>query len=226
LFTAFITFAGFGSIVLVIWYGARLVEEGALTFGDLTQFLMYTMFVSGAIGGFVRLYGELQRAIGATQRVRELLQETPEETSDAASAAARSDGVGQIAGDIAFEDITFAYPSRKEVPILRNLSLVAKAGQRIALVGPSGAGKSTFVSLLLRFFDPDAGRVLRDCPEVWLWDVATGKEKATLRGHTAAVYPVAFSGDGKLLASGSADGTVRLWDVATGKEKAVLKAGK
>jgi ATP-binding cassette subfamily B protein len=159
-FTAFITFAGFGSIVLVIWYGARLVEGGALTFGDLTQFLLYTMFIGGAIGGFVRLYGEIQRTIGATQRVRELLHESPEETGDTAAAA--SDGIGRIAGDIAFEEITFAYPSRKEVTVLRNLSLTAKAGQRIALVGPSGAGKSTIVSLLLRFYDPAAGRVRID----------------------------------------------------------------
>jgi ATP-binding cassette subfamily B protein len=160
-FTAFTTFAGFGSIVLVIWYGARLVEGGALTFGDLTQFLMYTMFIGGAIGGFARLYGELHRAIGATQRVRELLQEIPEESSGAA-ASADADGVGRIAGNVAFEGITFAYPSRKEVTVLRNLSLAAKAGQRIALVGPSGAGKSTIVSLLLRFYDPDTGQVLID----------------------------------------------------------------
>ena len=161
-FTAFITFAGFGSIVLVIWYGARLVEGGALTFGDLTQFLMYTMFIGGAIGGFVRLYGELQRAIGATQRVRELLREEPEQIEDADSAAVIPKGVRRSAGDIAFENVTFAYPSRKEVTVLRNLSLTAKAGQRIALVGPSGAGKTTIVSLLLRFYDPDSGRVLID----------------------------------------------------------------
>jgi ATP-binding cassette subfamily B protein len=158
-FTAFMTFAGFGSVVLVIWYGARLVEGGALTFGDLTQFLMYTMFIAGAVGGFARLYGELQRAVGATQRVRELLQETPEESGGPTPTA---DGAGRLAGDIAFEGVTFSYPSRKEVSVLRNLSLTAKAGQRIALVGPSGAGKSTIVSLLLRFYDPDAGRVLID----------------------------------------------------------------
>ncbi len=161
-FTAFITFAGFGAIVLVIWYGARLVEGGALTFGDLTQFLMYTMFIGGAIGGFVRLYGELQRAIGATQRVRELLQEEPEAIEDAGSAAVLPKGVRRSAGDIAFENVTFAYPSRKEIAVLRNLSLTAKAGQRIALVGPSGAGKTTIVSLLLRFYDPDSGRLLID----------------------------------------------------------------
>jgi ATP-binding cassette subfamily B protein len=161
-FTAFITFAGLGSVVLVIWYGARLVEGGALTFGDLTQFLLYTMFIGGAIGGFVRLYGELQRTVGATRRVRALLQEAPEETGGAAPWAAAPDGVGRIAGDIALEGITFAYPSRQEATVLRQLSLAAKAGQRVALVGPSGAGKSTIVSLLLRFYEPGAGRVLID----------------------------------------------------------------
>src|SRR5262249_4798652 len=161
-FTAFITFAGFGSIVLVIWFGARLVERGALTFGDLTQVMMYTMFIGGAIGGFGRLDGERQRTLGATQRVRELLLEAPEETGGAASGADGSAGAGRLAGEIAFEGITFAYPSRKEVTVLRNLSLAAKAGQRVALVGPSGAGKSTIVSLLLRFYDPDGGRVLID----------------------------------------------------------------
>jgi ATP-binding cassette subfamily B protein len=153
-FTAFITFAGFGSIVLVIWYGARLVEGGALSLGDLTQFLLYTMFIAGAIGGFVRLYGELHRTIGATQRVRELLHEPPEDTGGV--------GIGRITGDIDFEGVIFAYPSRKEVTVLRNLSLRALAGQRVALVGPSGAGKSTIVSLLLRFYDPDSGRVRID----------------------------------------------------------------
>jgi ABC-type multidrug transport system fused ATPase/permease subunit len=161
-FTAFITFAGFGSMVLVIWYGARLVQGGELTFGSLTRFLMYTMFIGGAIGGFVRLYGELQRTIGATQRVRELLLEEPEDAGSAAAAAPGANGVGRIAGDIAFEDVRFAYPSRKEATVLHSVSLTAKAGQRIALVGPSGAGKSTIVSLLLRFYDPDAGVVRID----------------------------------------------------------------
>jgi ATP-binding cassette subfamily B protein len=161
-FTAFITFAGFGSIVLVIWYGARLVEGGELTFGSLTRFLMYTMFIGGAIGGFVRMYGELQRTVGATQRVRELLREEPEETSTAAVHYHGANGVPRLIGDIAFEEVRFAYPSRKDATVLRDLSLTAEAGQRIALVGPSGAGKSTIVSLLLRFYDPDAGCVRID----------------------------------------------------------------
>src|SRR5439155_16241706 len=102
------------------------------------------------------------RTIGATQRVRELLREEPEDAGKAVAAAGSPDGTGRIAGDVAFEDVRFAYPSRKEVTVLRNLSLTVKAGQRVALVGPSGAGKSTIVSLILRFYLPDAGRVLID----------------------------------------------------------------
>jgi ATP-binding cassette subfamily B protein len=162
LFGAFITFAGFGSIVLVIWYGARLLEGGELTFGQLTRFMMYTMFIGGAIGGFVRLYAQFQRTIGATQRVRELLREEPEDAGSAAVEVARPDGSQRLAGAIAFEEVRFSYPSRKEVRVLRRLSLTVEAGQRVALVGPSGAGKSTIVALVLRFYDPDSGRVVID----------------------------------------------------------------
>jgi ATP-binding cassette subfamily B protein len=158
-FGAFITFAGFGSIVLVMWYGARLAGQGELTFGELTRFLMYTMFIGGAIGGMVRVYASLQHALGATQRVRELLREKPEDAGEAGA-------LGRLAGEIAFEDVGFSYPSRKEVTVLRGISLTARAGQRIALVGPSGAGKSTIVSLILRFYDADSGRVVIDGRDV------------------------------------------------------------
>jgi ATP-binding cassette subfamily B protein len=161
-FGAFVTFAGFGSILLVIWYAARMLEAGELTFGEMARFLMYTMYIGGAIGGSVRLYGELQRTIGATQRVRDLLREEPEDAVSPASADAVFKPGHPIAGSIAFEDVSFSYPSRKEVIVLRNLSLAARPGQRIALVGPSGAGKSTIVSLVLRFYDPNTGRVLVD----------------------------------------------------------------
>jgi ATP-binding cassette subfamily B protein len=167
-FGAFVTLGGFGSIVLVMWYGARLVERGDLSFGSMTQFMIYTMFIGGAIGQFARLYGDLQRLLGATQRVRELLREPAEDVdgehvAPSALAVTALAGVpARLAGEVAFENVSFAYPSRKVVTVLRHLSLTAKAGQRIALVGPSGAGKSTIVSLLLRFYDPDSGRVLVD----------------------------------------------------------------
>lgn len=154
-FSAFVILALFGAVVLVLWYGAKLVQSGDLSVGDLTQFLLYTMFVGGAVGSFAELYSQLQRTIGATQRVRELLQEAVEDAGPTGS-------VPRPLGAIEFANVTFAYPSRKEVTVLNALSLNAKAGERIALVGASGAGKSTVVSLLLRFYDPDSGRVLLD----------------------------------------------------------------
>jgi len=154
-FSGFVIFALFGAVVLVLWYGAKLVKAGDLSLGELTQFLLYTMFVGGAVGSFAELYAQLQRTIGATQRVRELLREEPENPGPAGTTP-------RPVGAIAFDAVNFAYPSRKEITVLHELSFEAKAGERIALVGPSGAGKSTIVSLLLRFYDPDSGRVLMD----------------------------------------------------------------
>ncbi len=154
-FSAFVIFALFGAVVLVLWYGAKLLKAGDLSIGELTQFLFYTMYVGGAVGSFAELYAQLQKTIGATERVRELLREQPEDAGPAVESP-------RAAGDIAFVDVVFAYPSRAEVPVLAGLNLEARAGERIALVGPSGAGKSTIVSLLLRFYEPDSGRILID----------------------------------------------------------------
>jgi ATP-binding cassette subfamily B protein len=158
-FVAFIVFALFGAMVLVLWYGARLVHTGDLRAGELTSFLLYTVFVGGAMGSFAGLYSQLQRTLGATQRVRELLREP---TEDEAAPAVSTLPATRLRGDVEFEHVAFSYPSRKEVTVLRDISLTARAGERIALVGPSGAGKSTIVSLLLRFYEPDGGRVLID----------------------------------------------------------------
>jgi ATP-binding cassette subfamily B protein len=160
-FGAFVTFALFGAIVLVLWYGARLVQVGDLTVGELTRFMLYTMFVGGAMGSFAELFSQVQRTLGATQRVWELLNETPE-VRDGASRDGEPASAFKVSEDVRFEDVTFSYPSRKETQVLRGVSLHARAGERIALVGPSGAGKSTMVSLLLRFYDPDGGRIVID----------------------------------------------------------------
>ncbi|MFN4257838.1 MAG: ABC transporter ATP-binding protein [Gemmataceae bacterium] len=161
-FIAFIVFALFGAIVVVMWYGAGLVQSGDLSVGELTRFLLYTMFVGGALGSFADLYSQLQRAIGATQRVREILNETPEVLDNSAFFSEEGKKTSRPRGDVRFEQVAFSYPSRKEVPVLRDITLAAQAGERIALVGPSGGGKSTIVALLLRFYEPDAGRILID----------------------------------------------------------------
>jgi ATP-binding cassette subfamily B protein len=127
--------------------------------------MLYTMFVGGAMGSFAELYSQLQRTLGATQRVREILEEKTEQLqTPVPSLVASMDGHHQrkLRGDVVFDRVSFSYPSRKDVQVLRQVSLIARAGERIALVGPSGAGKSTLVSLLLRLYDPDDGRVLID----------------------------------------------------------------
>ena len=159
-FIAFIVFALFGSIVLVLWAGARLLQQGEITFGNLTRFILYTTFVAGAMGQFAELYSQLQKAIGATQRVRELLREAGE--VEVIQTPARPSSLPRLHGAVAFEDVHFTYPSRPGAEVLQAISLAASSGQRIALVGPSGAGKSTLISLLLRLYDPSAGRLMID----------------------------------------------------------------
>jgi len=159
-FVAFIIFALFGFIVLVLWSGARLLQQGDITFGQLTRFGLYTTFVAGAMGQFAESYSQLQKAIGATGRVRELLRETGE--VEVLLGPTPPSTLPRLRGDIVFENVHFSYPSRQGVEVLHAVNLAAASGQRIALVGPSGAGKSTLISLLLRLYDPSSGRLLID----------------------------------------------------------------
>ncbi|MFI5337452.1 MAG: ABC transporter ATP-binding protein, partial [Opitutales bacterium] len=135
--------------------------------------VLYTTFVAGAMGQAAELFSQVQKTVGATQRVRELLREPVELGHD--SPAARATPLpGRLRGEVAFEAVSFRYPARPEFPVLQGITLAAQPGERIALVGPSGAGKSTLTSLLLRFYDPEAGRLLldgrdaRDYPLSWL----------------------------------------------------------
>jgi ABC transporter fused permease/ATP-binding protein len=159
-FISFILFSLFGSIVLVLWSGARLLQSGEISFGDLTRFILYTTFVAGAMGQFAELYSQLQKAIGATQRVRELLRETGEVQAHLGPVPASN--LPRLRGEVRFEHVHFSYPSRVGVEVLHDVGFAACSGQRIALVGPSGAGKSTIISLLLRLYDPTEGCVLID----------------------------------------------------------------
>jgi ABC-type multidrug transport system fused ATPase/permease subunit len=127
------------------------------------------------MGSFADIYSQIQRTLGAAQRVLELLSEKPEIVGSAPVHIAR------LRGDVEFEDVAFRYPSRKEVEVLRGVALRANVGERVALVGPSGAGKSTLVSLLLRFYDPDRGRILLDGRD------ARDYELLALRGQMAIV---------------------------------------
>ena len=159
---AFIIFGIFSAIVIVLWYGTTLILDHRLKYGDILGFTIYTVFVGGSLGSFADLYSNLQKSIGATQRVRELLAEPSEGLTLAARLAAGASFAGRFHGNVGFDHVTFAYPSRPEVNVLRNLTFSVQAGKVIALVGPSGSGKSTIAALLLRFYDPQQGRILFD----------------------------------------------------------------
>jgi ATP-binding cassette subfamily B protein len=156
-FSSFIIFALFGAIILVLWYGSRLVVNKDLSPGELTSFMIYTVFVAGSMGSFAELYSQLQRTLGATHRVRELLREDTEPGGTVERPAPK-----HLRGEIVYEHLAFRYPSRPEVEVLRDIHFTVEPGQRVALVGPSGAGKSTIVSLLMRFYEPAKGRILID----------------------------------------------------------------
>lgn len=155
LFISFVILALFGGIVAVSWYGATLVQEGVITVGELFSFVLYTTFIGGSIAGLGDVYSQVQRASGASERLLELLKETDE------AEAGPDDGL-RLNGDIAFEDVSFAYPSRPEITVLDKLNFAVDAGETIALVGQSGAGKSTIISLLLRFYEAEEGNILAD----------------------------------------------------------------
>jgi ABC-type multidrug transport system fused ATPase/permease subunit len=121
--------------------------------------VVYTAFIGGSMAGFADLYGQLQKTLGATQRVREIMRAEPELLHIAEEAL---DEKYRLFGEVSLTHIAFSYPSRKELPVLTDLSLHAKPGEQIALVGASGAGKTTIAALLLRFYQPDAGTLLFD----------------------------------------------------------------
>jgi ATP-binding cassette subfamily B protein len=151
----FLTFAG---IVGVLWVGARDVRAEVMSVGALIQFVIYAVMVAGAVGALSEIWGELQRAAGATERLVELLG-----TEDSVKDPVRPVALPRpVRGEIAFEDVTFRYPARPEASALNGISLHVKPGETVALVGPSGAGKTTILQLLMRFYDPQAGRITLD----------------------------------------------------------------
>ncbi|PHP28956.1 ABC transporter transmembrane domain-containing protein [Limimaricola cinnabarinus] len=157
LMTAIVIFLIFAGIVGVLWIGARDVNAGAMTVGALVQFVIYAVMVAGAVGALTEIWGELQRAAGATERLVELLN-----AEDSLPEPAQPRPLPEARGEIAFEDVSFSYPSRPDVSALDHVSVTIRPGETVALVGPSGAGKTTMIQLLLRFWEPATGRVLLD----------------------------------------------------------------
>ena len=158
LLSAVAIFSLFAAITFVLWIGARNVLTGQMTGGELGQFLLYALFVASSAASLSELWGELQRGAGAVERMMELLDTEPAIADPPDPVPMPDPGHGRIE----FQDLRFAYPSRQDTPALNGFTLNIQAGETVAFVGPSGAGKSTAFQLLLRFYDPDQGRILVD----------------------------------------------------------------
>ncbi|NWL02329.1 multidrug ABC transporter ATP-binding protein [Flavobacterium collinsii] len=175
-FASFIIFCLFGAIVAVVWYGVRLSIGGEMSVGQLISFVLYSTFVGASFGGIAELYAQIQKAIGATERVFELLDESPEKINPEYKGAQE-----KIKGNVTFKNVAFSYPTRQEVQVLKDVNFTAEFGQKIAIVGPSGAGKSTISSLLLRFYDITSGEITVDGKNIYDYDLEN------LRGNMSIV---------------------------------------
>ncbi len=158
LFFTFVITTLFGGIVFMMWRGMLAVQTGSIEGGDLLAFIFYTLVIGGAIGGLGDLYAQLLRALGATERVRQLLQ-APSEIN---VAEIPNLPIVQLKGNVRFENVSFTYPTRPDMPILKSIDFDIKAGEKVAIVGQSGAGKSTIIQLLLRFYEINNGQILID----------------------------------------------------------------
>jgi ABC transporter fused permease/ATP-binding protein len=168
-FISFIIFALFGGIVGVMWYGASLVASGEMSVGELVSFVLYTTFIGGSIAGLGDIYSQLQKAIGSSERVVELLAEEEE--------VGAGEQLIDFKGNIEFEEVGFHYPTRPEVEVLQGLSFQIQSGEKVALVGPSGAGKSTIIQLLLRFYEATKGQIRIDGQPLPHWELASLRSK-------------------------------------------------
>ncbi|HEY1046475.1 MAG TPA: ABC transporter transmembrane domain-containing protein [Bacteroidia bacterium] len=157
LFVAFIIFGIFGAIGFVVWFGANLIQSGGMGIDDLVTFVIFSAFVGGTLGGFADMFGQIQKTIGATERVRELLEMDGE-----AYGKKMDEENKRFNGEIEFNEVEFSYPSRKEIKVLKGVSFKAEKGSQVAIVGGSGGGKSTIASLIMRFYDAEAGVISID----------------------------------------------------------------
>ena len=175
--TALIFFLGMSSVVVVLWLGAKAVLEGTMTGGNLAEFILYALFAATSLASLSEVWGDMQMAAGATERLVELLHVEPEIQAPADPKALPE----RVAGAIGFDKVTFSYPTRPDFSALHEFTLDVTPGETVALVGPSGAGKSTVFQLLLRFYDPQSGKVMLDGVDL------TEADPEEVRKHLAVV---------------------------------------
>lgn len=163
-FVSFLIFALFGGIVLVLWYGANMISAGTLKTGELIEFILYTIFIGASVAGMGDLYAQLQKTLGASERILEILGEESEVSSKNLENAPR------LQGNIRIENLRFSYPTRSDVAVLRGVDLEIKQGEKIALVGHSGAGKSTIAQLIMKLYPIDSDSIWIDGKDINDWD--------------------------------------------------------
>lgn len=158
-FSSFLIMGIFGAMVAVIWKGATLISTGEMqSTGDLFSFVIYSGFIGGSVTGLAEVYASIQKSMGATENLLEILDEPAEPITDSAHISPED----HLSGQLSFHHVSFHYPSREDIHVLKDVSFTVAADQQVALVGPSGAGKSTVVSLLLRLYDPVEGHISYD----------------------------------------------------------------
>lgn len=182
--TAVATFLVFGSIVGILWYGAHAVLAGSMTGGTLAQFVLYAAFAAGSVAILSEVWGEIQQAIGAAERLGEIMAVEPQIVSPAHPKPMPSPARGKID----FDAVTFAYPGRSDAPVFEDLSFSIGSGERVAIVGPSGAGKTTIFSLILRFYDPQQGRVMIDGVPISEADLSAVRQRMSYVPQDPAVF--------------------------------------
>jgi len=174
----------FGAIILVLWSGAHDVIRGDMSAGTLGQFVLYALFGGGSIGALAEVWNELQKAAGGMGRISELLGESPRITRPTRPATLPR----PLRGDLRFDAVSFHYPGRDNAPALHDFSLHVAPGETVALVGPSGAGKSTVFAMLLRFHDPQSGRVSVDGVDIATLDPAALREAIALVPQQPTIF--------------------------------------
>ena len=179
-FNAFVILALFGGIILVVWYGAHLVKQDIMTPGELTSFAIYTVFIGSALGGLSNLYGQIQKAVGSSERILEILAEDTEINLDQLEGKSNIP-VLDIKGNITYSNVHFSYPTRDDVEVLKDINFEVKAGQKVALVGYSGGGKSTIIQLLFRYYNVSQGTISIDGQNIESYDISA------LRNHIGIV---------------------------------------
>ncbi|MEX2296577.1 MAG: ABC transporter transmembrane domain-containing protein [Dongiaceae bacterium] len=182
--TAIVILLVFGSISAVLWIGGHDVLAGRISPGDLSAFVFYAIVVAGSVGAISEVYSDLQRAAGAMERLMELLKTEPQIQAPAQPVALPV----PARGEIGFENVTFRYPTRPDRAALDAIDLAVAPGERVALVGPSGAGKTTIFQLLLRFYDPDSGRIRLDGIDIKETDPAALRARIGFVAQEPAIF--------------------------------------